>query len=74
MNLRQCRNGNRDVRNNHQVAGSRGSKRSLYQHLTTRPVLDPVPGPLNQYQPGPAPPHATDPSEPAHLSTPGSGT
>ena len=44
MNLRQCRNGNRDVRNNHQVAGSRGSKRSLYQHLTTGPVLT-APGP-----------------------------
>jgi hypothetical protein len=43
MDLRQCRNVNRDVRNNHKVAGSRGSKLSLYQHLTTGPVLNPDP-------------------------------
>ncbi|MEI7857235.1 MAG: hypothetical protein WCH85_07010, partial [Methanomicrobiales archaeon] len=29
------------------------------------PFTNPVPGPLIQYQPGPAPLHATDPSIPA---------
>jgi len=50
------------VWNNHQVAGSHGSKRSLYQHLTTGPV--PIRSRVRSSSTSPTPPHthATDPS------------
>ena len=45
------------VRNNHQVAGSRGSKRSFVPAPDDGSGIIPVTGPLNQYKPGPAPTH-----------------
>lgn len=65
MNLRQCRNGNCDVRNNHQVAGSRGLKRSLYQHLTTGPVQNRLR--VHPITTSPAPPNACEPIHPAQV-------
>ncbi len=47
------------VRNNHQVAGSCGSKRSLYQHLTTGPV--PIRFRVRPIAESPAPPHYMQP-------------